>query len=218
MQQKTITTEPDHSKSGFTKKAVAVSVIAAAIGLGICSSTPTPAYGETQIMVSADTADRPLSVTNNILKTKLEKSSEASIMLVSASTAEIEVPAPAPEPEPEPVSIPAPGIGAQALAVAYSYIGVPYVANAASPDGFDCSGLVMFSFAQVGVSVPHGADQIAYMGTVIDASQAVPGDLVWYPNQHIGFWVAPGQMLDAPIPGRTVDVHDIWGDPLIVRL
>ena len=206
MQQKT---EKVRTSFGFKKKAVVVAVTIAAATLGLSSTVV--AYGEPSAPIkSADATERKtLKNTGAVLLENVESPSQGSVVVEAATLASTEPVAPPPPP---------PTIGAQALAVAYNYIGTPYVAYAAGPGGFDCSGLVMFSFAQIGVSVPHGANGIANMGTVIDASQAEPGDLVWYPGQHIGFWVSPGLMLDAPIPGRTVGVHQIWGAPLIVRL
>ncbi len=211
MQQKTIT-EPDHTWFGVKKKAVAVAVITAAVCLSISSASP--AHGESvPLPVSADSIDRELIEFMMADTTEQDTSESGSISVSSAVEEE-----PEPVTQPEPAPAPQPGIGGSALAVAYNYVGVPYVYAGSTPGGFDCSGLVMFSFAQVGVGLPHSADAIGSMGTVIDVSQAVPGDLVYYPGQHIGFWVSPGQMLDAAVPGTTIGVHQIWGNPLIVRL
>lgn len=209
MQQKT---EKVRTSFGFKKKAVAVAVLTAAVGLSVGSASP--AYGEPfAAPMAADSTERKALNDKGIIffNEDVEVPSEGSIAVESAA-------AEAAEPQPAPVTPPPFPGGSDALAVAYSYIGTPYVSMAAGPGGFDCSGLVMFSFAQVGVSLPHSADQIGSMGTIIDESQAVPGDLVWWPGQHIGFWVAPGQMLDAPVPGQTVGVHNMWGSPVIVRL
>ena len=207
MQQKT---EKVRTSFEFKKKAVAVAVLTAVVGLSVGSASP--AYGEpSAVPMAADSTERKtLNDVGIIFKNEVvEVPTEGSVAVETVASV---------EPEPIPVTPPPFAGGSDALAVAYSYIGTPYVSMAAGPGGFDCSGLVMFSFAQVGTSLPHSADQIGSMGTIIDESQAVPGDLVWWPGQHIGFWVAPGQMLDAPVPGQTVGVHNMWGSPVIVRL
>lgn len=113
---------------------------------------------------------------------------------------------------------PPPPIGEQALGVALTLAGVPYSFAGASPSGVDCSGLVSYALAQVGVTAPHSAGGIAALGTQINFDDARPGDLVWYPGQHIEFWVRPGVMFGAAEPGTVVEEHSIWGSPLIIRL
>lgn len=110
------------------------------------------------------------------------------------------------------------GVGPSALSVAFGLAGIPYVSMGASRSGFDCSGLVSYALSQGGVVAPHSADGIAYMGTQISLADAQPGDLVWYPGQHIEFWVSPGVMFGASVPGTVVGTHAIWGRPVIIRL
>ena len=63
---------------------------------------------------------------------------------------------------------------------ASSYLGVPYVWGGASPSGFDCSGLVMYVYAQLGISLPHNAAmQYASITHVAHGSEQ-PGDLVFF--------------------------------------
>jgi len=97
----------------------------------------------------------------------------------------------------------------QVFQVAKKYIGTPYVFGGASPAGFDCSGLVMFVYAQFGISMPHSATAEAAMGTRISIKDAVPGDLIAMPG-HIGFYAGNGNILDAPDSGRTVSIRPIW--------
>jgi len=101
---------------------------------------------------------------------------------------------------------------------ALQYQGVPYVFGGADPSGFDCSGLVMYVFAQYGISMPHSAAGQAAMGTRIPVSEAQPGDLVIMPG-HDGFYAGNGNILHAPYAGASVRVQPIWtSDYYIVRI
>lgn len=101
---------------------------------------------------------------------------------------------------------------------ALQYVGVPYVYGGADPSGFDCSGLVMYVFAQYGISMPHSAAGQGAMGTVIDESEAQPGDLVIM-DGHDGFYAGNGNILHAPYEGASVRVQPLWtSDYYIVRI
>jgi len=99
----------------------------------------------------------------------------------------------------------------QVVAVAKQYIGVPYVYGGASPAGFDCSGFVQYVYAQFGVALPHSASRQGSGGTAIAASAALPGDLVIMDGGgHDGIYLGGNLMIDAPMPGRTVGIHEIY--------
>ena len=102
--------------------------------------------------------------------------------------------------------------------VAKKYIGVPYRFGGDSPSGFDCSGFVMFVYAQFGIALPHNAGAQGAMGKPIHRSDARPGDLVIMAG-HDGIYAGNGQILDAPQAGGVVSIRDIWTDDYyIVRL
>lgn len=104
------------------------------------------------------------------------------------------------------------------FAVAQRYQGVPYVLGGASPAGFDCSGLVMYVYAQFGIALPHSVTGQAARGKRIAREDARPGDLVIMPG-HNGFYAGNGRILDAPDYGRSVMTRDIWtSNYYIVRL
>lgn len=112
------------------------------------------------------------------------------------------------------------GTADEIVASAIQYVGkVPYVHNGADPaTGFDCSGLVMYVYAQFGIAVPHDVDGIAALGSPIAAKDLQPGDLVVYPHQHIGIYIGDGYMVDAPDVGRDVEVQKVWGAPTFVHI
>lgn len=102
--------------------------------------------------------------------------------------------------------------------VATQYIGTPYVYGGATPAGFDCSGFVMYVYAQFGVAMPHSSAGQGAMGTVISEADAQPGDLVIM-DGHDGFYAGNGMILHAPYEGASVRVQPIWtSDYTIVRI
>lgn len=109
--------------------------------------------------------------------------------------------------------------GASVVETASQFIGVsPYVFGGATPDGFDCSGLVKYVFGLHGIDVAHGVSAQAAAGTRVSDPQ--PGDLVIFPNFHVGIYAGNGQMIDAPTEGRMVELGglDAGGSYYFVRL
>lgn len=110
-------------------------------------------------------------------------------------------------------------VGASVVETASQFIGVsPYVFGGATPDGFDCSGLVKYVFGLHGIDVAHGVSAQAAAGTRVSDPQ--PGDLVIFPNFHVGIYAGNGQMIDAPTEGRMVELGglDAGGSYYFVRL
>jgi len=94
------------------------------------------------------------------------------------------------------------------------YLGVPYVWGGASPSGFDCSGLVMYVYAQVGISLPHNTvAQWSYPRAVsVPRSELQPGDLVFFAGLgHVGIYVGNGQFIHAPHTGDVVRIDSLGG-------
>lgn len=98
---------------------------------------------------------------------------------------------------------------AQVAQVALQYQGVPYRFGGATPAGFDCSGLVLFVYAQFGISLPHSVSGTAAIGTPIATADALPGDIVILPG-HSGIYMGNGTFIDAPDYGEVVQVRPIY--------
>jgi cell wall-associated NlpC family hydrolase len=98
------------------------------------------------------------------------------------------------------------------VGIAMRYLGVPYVWGGASPSGFDCSGFVMYVFAQVGISLPHyTVAQWNYPNAVsVPRNELQPGDLVFFAGLgHVGIYVGGGQFIHAPHTGDVVRIDSL---------
>jgi cell wall-associated NlpC family hydrolase len=122
-------------------------------------------------------------------------------------------PTPNPTPPPPPPPPPPPSPGADtAVAAARSVIGVPYKYGGDNPkEGFDCSGLTMWAWAQGGVSLPHSS--AAQYGAVPHVSKDAlrPGDLLFFyqPISHVGMYIGNNQMIHATHPGGSVTLDTL---------
>ena len=106
------------------------------------------------------------------------------------------------------------GRAAAAVSYALAQVGNRYVAAAAGPDAFDCSGLTMTAWRQSGVSLPHYSYSQYSSTRRIPVSEAQPGDLVFYFGSgahHVGLYIGGGKMVHAANPGDGVRVDDIMG-------
>jgi peptidoglycan DL-endopeptidase CwlO len=96
----------------------------------------------------------------------------------------------------------------EVVAIAQKYLGVPYVWGGASPSGFDCSGLVMYVYAKIGIYLPHGATMQQRMSKMVPLTSLQPGDLIFFGgpgfSHHVGIYVGGGMMINAPHTGAVV--------------
>lgn len=108
-------------------------------------------------------------------------------------------------------------VGAQALQAAISKLGDPYVWGAAGPSQFDCSGLVMWAYAQVGIALPHYTGSQWNSGVHVSRNDLEPGDLVFFfPNiSHVGMYIGNGMMINAPNFGEDVRVQPIYWNEFV---
>jgi peptidoglycan DL-endopeptidase CwlO len=98
------------------------------------------------------------------------------------------------------------------VSIAMQYLGTPYVWGGASPSGFDCSGLVMYVFSQIGVSLPHSSYAQYGMGSPVSRDQLQPGDLVFFDGLgHVGIYVGGGSFIHAPHTGDVVRISSLSG-------
>ena len=93
-----------------------------------------------------------------------------------------------------------------------SRIGCPYSWAAAGPNSFDCSGLVVWSYAQIGKSLPHSSRDLINCGQRVSKADLKPGDLVFFgsPIHHVGIYIGGGQMVEAPYTGANVRTRDAF--------
>ncbi len=111
---------------------------------------------------------------------------------------------------PEGISVAPPSRYGGVVGIAMQYLGVPYVWGGASPSGFDCSGFVLYVYAQVGVSLPHYAASQYNYGVPVSQDQLEPGDLVFFDGLgHNGIYIGGGQFIHAPHTGDVVKISSL---------
>ncbi|WP_160667718.1 C40 family peptidase [Pseudarthrobacter sp. ATCC 49987] len=114
-----------------------------------------------------------------------------------------------------PASVPAAGAatGTDVVAMAKKYIGVPYVWGGTNPaTGMDCSGFTQRVFKDLGIEIPRVVSDQMRQGTpVASLAEAKPGDLlVSFGGDHISIYLGNGKAIDAPVPGKTIQIRDAW--------
>jgi peptidoglycan DL-endopeptidase CwlO len=116
-------------------------------------------------------------------------------------------------PKPLPALVPQIAAG---IALVTAQMGKPYLWGGTGPDSFDCSGLMQWSWNQLGLNLPRvAADQQAW-AIPVPISQVLPGDLVFFgsPAHHVGLYIGNGMMVDAPHTGAFVETAPVWWDEL----
>lgn len=105
-------------------------------------------------------------------------------------------------------------VGEKALATAQSMIGKPYRYRGDTPAGFDCSGLVRYSYRTAGKDVPHETGELKQLTRRVQSRDLRKGDLLFF-NQngraysHVGIYAGDNRFVHAPSPGKLVRVDDL---------
>ncbi|MEZ5099572.1 MAG: NlpC/P60 family protein [Thermoleophilia bacterium] len=98
----------------------------------------------------------------------------------------------------------------EVVSLALQFLGVPYVWGGASPSGFDCSGLALYVYAKIGISLPHYAAYQYTYGRAVSRDELVPGDLVFFNGLgHMGIYIGGGQFVHAPHTGDVVKISSL---------
>ena len=105
----------------------------------------------------------------------------------------------------------------RAAQTAISMIGRPYHYGGATPRGFDCSGLVQYSYAQAGVRLPHGTEYLLRSTRTVPYGDMKRGDLLFFDlsgkkSSHVAIYLGDGRFVHAPATGRSVDLGSL-ADP-----
>jgi cell wall-associated NlpC family hydrolase len=113
-----------------------------------------------------------------------------------------------------------PTVGERAAKVAIQAVGVPYRWGGASPaSGFDCSGLVHWAYARLGIELPHSSYALYNLGRQVARRKMKAGDLLFfYGLGHVGVYLGGGRMVHAPRSGRTVEVVRLAGSDYAAQI
>lgn len=99
---------------------------------------------------------------------------------------------------------------------AKQFLGMRYLWGGISADGYDCSGLMYSMHRLLGFEIPRDADDQRMGGQEIAPEELLPGDLVFFANDHgtgyvhhVGMYIGNGQMIESRTPGKQVDIADL---------
>jgi murein DD-endopeptidase len=97
----------------------------------------------------------------------------------------------------------------EAASQAAKMIGRPYRFGGSAPSGFDCSGLVQYSYRNAGVKLPHSTEQQRAMGRPVRVEELRRGDLLFFNQEgkkygHVGMYLGRGMFVHAPSSGKAV--------------
>ena len=104
--------------------------------------------------------------------------------------------------------------GERVAILARDLVGTPYRYGGSSPEtGFDCSGLVYYTYSRTGVTVPRSSQDLFKSSRKIPLADAAPGDLIFFQDQeklsHMGIYLGGRRFVHAPSSGKTVSVAHI---------
>ena len=108
--------------------------------------------------------------------------------------------------------------------IARKFLGVPYVYGGATPTGFDCSGLVQYTFRELGIEVPRTTSEQFTTAWPTDLAQLQSGDLLFFRLNskvvsHVAIYFGDQQFIHAPATGRAVSISSLnnpfWRERLV---
>jgi cell wall-associated NlpC family hydrolase len=190
--------------------------------LTLLSTSPARSVQSTSAPVAAaGSATAANSTTTQATSTRPPAAAQAapdSASLFAEALSDAVVPAPevetmAPVAAPAPVPAPSSGEAARLIEAARQYEGVPYVWGGTDPAvGLDCSGFVQRAYSDIGIQIPRVTwDQMNAGTHVPSLAEAQPGDLLFsHDGGHVSMYLGGGKAIDAPQPGQTVAVRDMW--------
>ena len=107
-------------------------------------------------------------------------------------------------------------VGDRAAAIALNQLGTPYRYGGSNPTGFDCSGLVQYSYARAGLPLPRTTRALWNHAEPVDSRRIRPGDLLFFEisgkMSHVGLYLGNGRFVHAPSSGKVVSVESLHSD------
>lgn len=107
-------------------------------------------------------------------------------------------------------------LGARAAEIALDQLGVPYRYGGSAPNGFDCSGLVQYSYARAGKSVPRTTSALWNNTQPVNSNGLRAGDVLFFniagKMSHVGLYVGNGRFVHAPSSGKVVSIESLRSD------
>jgi len=102
-----------------------------------------------------------------------------------------------------------------AMSIAMGKLGAPYRWGAAGPGAFDCSGLVYWSYRQIGTTLPRSSSAQSRVGTPVSKGALQPGDLVFFyrPVSHVAIYIGGGRVVHASTSGQPVKISKLGDMP-----
>jgi cell wall-associated NlpC family hydrolase len=105
-------------------------------------------------------------------------------------------------------------VGGAIAEIAMDMVGTPYSYGGTDPiEGFDCSGLVFYTYGQAGYDVPRTSRELFRAARKIAVGEADPGDLMFFQDQtklsHVGIYIGDGQFVHAPASGQRVAIASL---------
>lgn len=99
--------------------------------------------------------------------------------------------------------------GQAVASYASQFVGYPYVYGGSTPSGWDCSGFVMYVYAQFGVSLPHSSGSMMSVGTAVSSlAEAQPGDILAN-STHAAIYIGNGMVVNALNPSSGTQITSV---------